>query len=397
MSFFYAASNNESAKDLFEKRTIYRGTVAGSVEYTNLVNFNFGEKFFYGRTNRLFVPITLNESTLKRRSFKGSQDNSAVNFVVDAFEDMAKQYNKCADTGYIDPNDTYLSRLVVHNAWVNPHTMYTSYLTTYSDSLRDAMIKKARNVKNFDEFIVELELLLKISAYRFPFTKTAFIKSRRCPINCSGLVVEIADLDASNDEEKIAKFIESPNWEFYVNTCRSFGFMIDQFVPWRLVADIASTPMLDYANKYNFDTTDYILGYGYGPVANNYFDKFKYHLLNLYNKVAPTSFNETYRCGDKTLTRKITPQKYSVDYLSKIYPETYFIKLYFKLRFLEEESQFEDFEKEMIVDDCLEIYESHNLGTAIQIFERILNKPFDYRGSLGYIKEYLNAAAAEGS
>ena len=32
--------------------------------------------------------------------------------------------------------------------------------------------------------------------------------------------------------EKINAFINSPNWEFYLNACRSHGFMVDQEMPW---------------------------------------------------------------------------------------------------------------------------------------------------------------------
>ena len=55
MSEYYATSNRESAKALFQKRVIYRSDVRNSVSgYKNLVDFNFAEKFFYGRVNRFF-------------------------------------------------------------------------------------------------------------------------------------------------------------------------------------------------------------------------------------------------------------------------------------------------------------------------------------------------------
>ena len=125
------------------------------------------------------------------------------------------------------------------------------------------------------------------------------------------------------------------------------------------------------------------------PVHLKYFPNFKYHLLNLYNKVKLKSFLETELCEGKTFVRRIIPQTYSIEQLDKLYPETYFLGLYFKIRFMEEESQFADFEKEMLIDDCIEIYQNKGAPEALRVFERILNKPFDYRGSLGYIREYI--------
>ena len=72
----------------------------------------------------------------------------------------------------------------------------------------------------------------------------------------SGLAVEIAAIDASNDDEKINLFTKSKNWEFYLNACRSYGFMVDQMAPWRLVADIGSSEMIKYARRYGMTATD---------------------------------------------------------------------------------------------------------------------------------------------
>jgi hypothetical protein len=78
------------------------------------------------------------------------------------------------------------------------------------------------------------------------------------------------------------------------------------------------------------------------------------------------------------------------------FPESYFLKLYCQIRFLEEESQFKDFEKDILKDDTVELYSSRNIVMALQNFERILNKPFDYRGSMTYtIKQHIARRDAE--
>ena len=61
------------------------------------------------------------------------------------------------------------------------------------------------------------------------------------------------------------------------------------------------------------------------------------------------------------------------------------MELYCKIRFFEEEYQFTEGQREHIIDDCKELAQQ-DLKVAITSFEKILNKPFDYRGSLGYIK-----------
>ena len=395
MSDFYVESNKESAKELFDKRTIYSFTARSSVDYANLVDFNLGEKFLYGRVTRSFVPMVLNPNLLTLRSIVAPTNVAAVNFVVDAYKDLSLAFRKLLSSGKIDSSQQYLSTLEVYKGWEDPNALYGSYLTSYSNGIAVALNAKDIKIKNFEEFLVEYEVLTTESARSHPFTKPGFIKSRFCPINCSGLAIEVADLDAANDEDKIDNFIESPNWACYVSLCNSYGFMVDRFVPWRLVADIASPVMLGYAKKHLFSTTAMILNVGYSTVHRGYFENFKYYLLNLYNNVKPDTFLQTEECNGVTFSRKVTPQTYSIDQLSRLYSEEFFLRLYFKTRFLEEESVFKDFEKEMLIDDCVELYQSKNVSTALRAFEIILNKPFDYRGSLGYSIEQALAMTAD--
>ena len=48
-----------------------------------------------------------------------------------------------------------------------------------------------------------------------------------------------------------------------------------------------------------------------------------------------------------------------------------------------------------MIDDCAEIYQSRGIVNSLNMFEAILNKTFDYSGSLGYIIEHHKALADE--
>ena len=170
--------------------------------------------------------------------------------------------------------------------------------------------------------------------------------------------------------------------------------MVDLAAPWRIVADIASAPMLSYAARYGVGSTNAILANAYMPAHQKYYKEFKFWLLRLYNTVKLKNFLITEGCG--ATSRRITPKSYSRQSLVSQFPESYFLKLYCQIRFLEEESQFKDFEKDILIDDTVELYSSRNIVMALQNFERILNKPFDYRGSMTYtIKQHIARRDAE--
>ena len=62
MGIFYKESNQESTIDLFEKSIIYKGDMLEySQTYSNVVDFNFGEKYLFGRVNRNYISIQPNE------------------------------------------------------------------------------------------------------------------------------------------------------------------------------------------------------------------------------------------------------------------------------------------------------------------------------------------------
>ena len=346
-----------------------------------------------------FVPIIRVNEALKLKAFTSQATNfQAANFVVDAFADLSAEFKRCAMGGRIYGDDPFLSNLVVYKGSESADDLYNRHLTNYSNAMAAQFEENNAKVKDFDEFIQEFQRLLGPALPQFPFTQPGFIKSRLCPISCSGLAIEIANLDYSNDEEKINQFVNSGNWEFYINACRSYGFMVDKFVPWRLVADIGSSEMISYAATYcgaNLNSTNQLLNVGYTTAHTSFFNNFKYILYNLYNKVKLKSFLEPIDCNGVTVFTKTTPRTYSLEEFSNLYSESYFLKLYFELRLLEEESVLEDFEHETLIDDSIELYFGRGLNAALDAFERVANKTFDYRGSLSYTKEYLDTIAAE--
>jgi len=387
MSTYYIKSYKEnSSKLLYSKRLLYKVKIK-EPEYENLFDFTFAEKQLYGRVTRVFEPMTV----ASRQTFKGIASESEIAspqrvlpFVADAFNKLNQQFAKKAMKNEIDVSDKYLSTLTVYKSYESPQKLYNAHLRTYKETLADSFRSQGDPISNFDEFISRLMPSLRRTAYKNPFTMTAYVKSTFCPISVSGLAIEIANLSYINDEEKIALFKRSPNWEFYLNACRTYGFMVDSNVPWRLIADIGSAQMVEFAKKYELYSTDEILNGVYNKVAPRYFKQMQIGLYELYNMSKKMTYTQSI-CADGTLRITQTdPVEYSLSSFKEAYGEQYFLKLYFQIRFLEEESPFTPQEQLALIDDCLELG-SFSAGHAINIFERILNKTFDYNGSLDYI------------
>ena len=377
----YKKDEEETTIDLFNKRGLYNALPENN-SYPNIIDF-LAEKIMYGKVNRSFSPITIPQTNNRLKTFPNkkitNQDIKALNFVVDAFTDLQQQFDKCRVLGKIDDSDQYLSSLKIHKAYVDPHRYYERYLLKFYKTIDNS------GIENFDNFVSQLLFNMKKSGLTNPLTFPAFVKSRKTPMNISGLVIEIADLGLNNDQEKVNLFSKSKNWNFYVNTCKSYGFMVDKNIPWRIIADIGSETMIEYAKKYNLFDTDDILLNCYERSPSRYYNTFTQNMLDLYNNIKPRSIIKLTECNGKTITNRTKPKEYTnTEILQNSYGQDNFLMLYCKLRFTEEESQYTEEEKRSIIRETLQISKSKSRYFAIKNFESLINKTFDYQGSLGY-------------
>ena len=412
MSARYVKSNSESSMQLFKKRLDYcaaaslpqtsGATVDPSPKSSAVVDF-FAEKFLYGRVDRNFIPIAMTRSRQERHlrtiSAAQAQDKNlrAIHFVVDAFKAMTQQFEKCAISGKIATDDPFLSRLKAYRAFENPILQYQQYMVHYLALLKtNANSDPSNQLENYKQFEDALVEAVSLTGQSSPITYTGFVKSRRCPINVSGLAIELADLNASDDEEKVAQFLESKNWDFFVNTAATYGFMIDKAVPWRLVADIGSPTMIQYASAYGLTSTDQILNTCYqqaGPAAAG---KFATQLYNMYNKSVPSVIMYSEECNGRVVAKQKLPEKYgSLARFEELHESNHFLSLYCKIRFKEEESSYSDNERKLLINDVIQVARYRSRTTAIFKFERILNKTFDYAGSLSYYNNWQKLSDAE--
>jgi hypothetical protein len=377
----YKESNLLNAKEMFLNRINYEiKTIETSTKYSNLVDFNFAEKRFYGKVNRNFVPIVLADrlNNLKTLPSTGETTDNfrAVNFVVDQFQQLSRQFDKCILTGKIAPEDKYLSKLQIFKAYTSVDQEYNSYLEDLRVSISNAIKAQNKQVVTFKDFLKEVDNYFEFVTLDRPFTIQHFIKSKFSSPMITGLSIEIADLDPSNDLDKVNNFFNSRNWEFYVNTCNSFGFMVDKDVPWRITADIASKEMLDAAANYGFLTTDSILNRMFNyRVSQNYLS-FK----TMINSMAIATASDYYfikECKDGSLKQKRLQNKLNIENIT----EEEYLKIYLKLRFREEEVKLQLYDQ-LIIETNLLAEANKSVTTALFKVELFLSQPFDLSGSL---------------
>jgi hypothetical protein len=387
MNPFLTENDDDSIKDLFRKKQIYK--IITRSEHVNLIDFHFAEKALYGRVDRDYQPIIPHDRVLGLQylSAQSPAGLQAFNFVTDAFRELQNKFKIKAARHEISLQEKYLTDIIPTAAYKDPKELYTAYTRSYSTAVQAIVKKKKLKFTNFQEFLNLLMPYIENALKKRSFTFPAYVKSKDCPINASGLAIEIAAIDPNNDKEKYDNFYNSANWDFFVNACNTYGFMVDANNPNRIVADIASPTMVAKMLKYDsrINNTDAFLNNCYDKAALVNFNSFKRFFYLLYSenrrdRVLTTTHN--HNDNTRTVTHKVI--NYTYEQFLNEFDDLYFLNLYCKIRFMEEESQFPNYELHTLIQNTVELA-VQDLAYALNVFEQILNKTFDYSGSLSYI------------
>lgn len=387
----YVKKNTENSLELFNRRSIYNSKL---LQYRKdyIVNFFRGEKILYGRMSRRFEPVVTSPGSLvPLQSADSNTSLQVVSFVNDVFREMCVQFKKCAEAGTIDNADPYLSNLKAYKAYTSPEELFGSYRDIYYSSIAAVFAQNQIHVKSFEEFIQQLMPLLPNALRTDPITFPGFVKSTNCTVMSTGLAIEIADLKYYDDQVKIDSLINSNNWEFFVNACNDYGFMVDLNVPWRIVADLNSEIMKQQARRYGYIS---FVDTGFDSACIIYIKNFVSELNRLYNRVkGPYTITEV--CKDGTVKQKtIIPHDYTTAELTHKYTARYFLNLYLRMRLMEEQPHLSHEDVSTIVKAYTDAtVANQSLSAIMHGFESAINKTFDKSGSLSYIVKQIRAQA----
>jgi hypothetical protein len=357
--------NKANSFEFYYSRIEYKNLlIEKTKDYKNVVNFNFGEKIYYGRVNKNFVPVLPDRQRLTLRACSKSPDVYALSFVTSKFEDLSSEYDLLNLKGVIKQNSIFRS-ISATSGFIDSNILFSSHLEKISKRLRSNLQVTPRilNMKEFINFIKPI--LLKLSV-QVPVTFISFLKSKHCYSSCSGLAIDIADIKLDNDNEKIEKVLNDLNFPLVANLANKHGFLIDLFNPNRLIADLGSVAMKDSYKRLGFQNSSSLLNFGYQTQSVNSFLLFKSFLITLYNNLKSTPY--TNNCG-----QLISPVAYTLPELSKF--DSALLDFYLSIRMTEAK-------KKILVPKKVS-----NIDNLLLRTEQILCNPIDSIGSIGYKKK----------
>ncbi|MAG27802.1 hypothetical protein CMI47_19915 [Candidatus Pacearchaeota archaeon] len=258
------ANNDLSTGALFYYRKLYkiRAYPDGVARPADL----WYDKNLYGKINRIQDALVVDPARLKILKSSGDKELQVLDFVADAFRDFRKFYMKKAASGGLSglggKGTAGLERvrpsikIKPKRAWVDPQILYHNHMKrVYDKSASLVFSKRQEEITSIDAFVPMFVNTLETVSSRTPISLTSFITSKYCTPLVSGLMIELDEQSHDADPAKYRSWLKDPNYEFYANAARLYGFVVDKNAPWRLIADVFSSTMLNYMQKYG--TTKY--------------------------------------------------------------------------------------------------------------------------------------------
>ena len=317
-------------KKIFSLRKQYLEEVVHSSNHTNFHDSSLQSN--YGRVDLSGNAVYPSEKFLAPIPSEGSL--YALNFVADAFKDFRAYYLKMVTAGGIRQGQGALSIVQPIRGWESMHTLYGKNIDRiYSALVRNYFEKTGTNEEqsdrrpeDFEQFVGLLNELLHTRGGEIRLTRSSFVLSRRNGIATTGLAIEITP-NLGTDSTK--KFFGNPNFKFYMNALKQFGFMVDVDYPGRIIADIGSPEMQHYMAQYGI-TVDNLFEKMYYKASDYDYYLLKVYISQFYNTYVASYPSKTIttptKCGKPTkrviLREQISADDYSDDYWLSIYVNT---------------------------------------------------------------------------
>ena len=317
-------------QNIFALRKQYLEEVVRSSNHTNFHDSSLRSN--YGRVDLLGNAVYPSEKYLAPIPSEGSL--YALNFVADAFKDFRAYYLKMVTAGGIRQGQGALSIVQPVRGWESMHTLYgknidsiySKLVTLYFEKTGTSGEQSDRRPEDFGQFVGLLNDLLYTKGDEIRLTRSSFVLSRLNGIATTGLAIEITP-NLGTDSTK--KFFGNPNFKFYMNALKKFGFMVDVDYPGRIIADIGSPEMQEYMSLYGI-TVDNMFEKVYYKASDYDYYLLKVYISQFYNTYTASYPSKTIttptKCGKPTrriiVREQITQDDYSDDYWLSVYVNT---------------------------------------------------------------------------
>jgi len=327
------------------------------------------DKPYFGKYDMEGNPIYIGEANLKQITAPNSNETFfIIDFAADAFYDLQKHFAKAIAQKKLDP-EFKLARLAPKQAWISATSLHHDFLKNVYEVFIGTYVEKENlhcRIESFEDFMKYFMLFMRDFGMEIPLTRTGFVGSKRCPLNTSGLIIDLENTNLGDDSKKVDQLLSQTSFSFYISAAKNFGFTVDKNIPSRLIVDLSSPVMQKYMKDYNVNSPKEVIDRYYRKTYKSDIQVMFSYLVRFYNAYAKTRPNVSKpirkfspggvgstKESAKTLTfNKRRKALSKTDIYQSLYTEQEMLKMYFDFRCYEVGATFSDLLKRDIMADA---------------------------------------------
>ena len=185
------------------------------------------------------------------------------------------------------------------------------------------------------------------------------------------------DFDHNDDVSKNSLFLEDTHFDFYRETAKKFGFVVDKNAPWRLIADLSSSAMkkqmyqvgVDYKNvfqNYFYKAIDYDL-----EILRQYFHGFYNSLVSARPYIRDTEYCVSQR---KTISKIYERKTISLNTIDKDNHDNFWLELYLSLRSSETASTLSEESLDLVKKNIMRMNRKLDTASVMRYIDDVIQK-----------------------
>lgn len=363
------ANNDLSADYLFSQREYY---VSSSDVYQIKDNTPkpidiWYERPYWGKVDTKFRLILLDDDFLLT---VGANRIPVLNFVAEA-------YNEFRDYAVDAANKlrtSMTSFINVTSPVLGHQNVVLDYKDYFEDTLDDGFAniflseEDKSNIKSFLDYSREYLVFSEVNS-TIPHTLAGYLSSPFASYRNSGLIIEFARDSYDNDEAKWSKYLSNDFFNDYTRIAANFGFYVNKHVPWSIVANLNSPVMKNYMIQYGFSKANSLFNSMFFQAEYISYISFKKYMFLSYasfiesrpkievikykNCMRETIAKSSFKTEREIFLRPTEIGYFNASYeeFTSIYSDYTFLKLYVKIRLMEENIILNKFQYEKLIYD----------------------------------------------
>lgn len=342
----------------------------------------------YGVINTKNITIYPKDESLKSYTTSNGIRHENINFVTDAFLDLKKSMDSLYTKTVVSEGASLYIKLNPINTYKNVTSMYSLYLNFLFDTFMNTYLteEQKNNIIDINTFIPVFLEYIKIVTEKMPILRETYIKSNLTPEEVTGLVISLDDRIREDDfNNKTNKYIVDKYFNTFVEMAGRFGFYVNRNAPWKIVADLDSPIMRNYAQKYNYKNLEEIFDNCYHEAYKTDLLILKIILLNFWNGYCSKSktiikSNFMSGCG-KLFTTAQNLNTIEENMFDISFNTDWMIRLYIYTKYLEQKPDINQNRFETIFKEACRISKYINLDKCMlyiaEKFNELPKKPSD--------------------